>query len=57
MGLLESWSWRRAGRPADHGRVGRYTLNQTVVAQSALGPYVQDALDQIQYAIGPTSTH
>lgn len=33
-----------------------YTLNHTVVAQSALAPYVQDALDEIQYAIGATTT-
>ena len=33
-----------------------YTLNGTVVPQSQLGPYVQDALDEIQYAIGPTDT-
>lgn len=33
-----------------------YTLNGTVVPQSQLQPYVQDALDEIQYAIGPTST-
>ncbi len=33
-----------------------YTLNHTVVAQSALAPYVQDAVDEIQYAIGPTTS-
>lgn len=35
-----------------------YTLNGTVVPQAQLAPYVQDALDEIQYAIGPvTSTY
>ena len=33
-----------------------YTLNGTVVSQADLQPYVQEALDEIQYAIGPTST-
>ena len=33
-----------------------YTLDHTVVPQSQLAPYVQDALDEIQYAIGPVST-
>ena len=32
------------------------TLNGTVVAQADLAPYVQDALDQIEYAIGPVSS-
>jgi alpha-L-arabinofuranosidase len=31
-------------------------LNGTVVAQGDLGPYVQDALDQIEYAIGPVTS-
>ena len=31
-------------------------LNGTVVAQADLGPYVQDALDQIEYAIGPVTS-
>lgn len=33
-----------------------YTLNGTVVPQSQLAPYVQSALDEIQYAIGSTAT-
>jgi hypothetical protein len=33
-----------------------YTLNGTVVPQGQLAPYVQAALDEIQYAIGPTSS-
>lgn len=33
-----------------------YTLNGTVVPQNQLAPYVQDALDEIQYAIGATDT-
>jgi alpha-L-arabinofuranosidase len=33
-----------------------YSLNGSVVPQDQLAPYVQDALDEIQYAIGPTST-
>ena len=31
-------------------------LNGTVVAQADLGPYVQDALDQIEYATGPVTS-
>ena len=34
-----------------------YTLTGTVVPQSQLEPYVQSALDEIQYAIGPTTTY
>ena len=34
-----------------------YTLTGTVVPQSQLAPYVQSALDEIQYAIGPTTTY
>ncbi|HUZ27314.1 MAG TPA: alpha-L-arabinofuranosidase C-terminal domain-containing protein [Streptosporangiaceae bacterium] len=33
-----------------------YTLNHTVVPQGQLAPYVQDALDEIQYAIGPVTS-
>jgi len=33
-----------------------YTLNGSVVPQIQLAPYIQDALDEIQYAIGPTSS-
>jgi alpha-L-arabinofuranosidase len=33
-----------------------YTLDGTVVPESQLAPYVQSALDEIQYAIGPTTT-
>jgi len=33
-----------------------YTLNGTVVPQDQLQPYVQDALDEIQYATGSTDT-
>ena len=33
-----------------------YTLDGTVVPQADLQPYVQEALDEIQYAIGPAST-
>jgi alpha-L-arabinofuranosidase len=33
-----------------------YTLNGSVVPQGQLAPYVQDALDEIQYAIGPASS-
>jgi alpha-L-arabinofuranosidase len=33
-----------------------YTLTGTVVPQSQLQPYVQSALDEIQYAIGPVSS-
>ncbi len=34
-----------------------YTLTGTGVPQSQLEPYVQSALDEIQYAIGPTTTY
>jgi alpha-L-arabinofuranosidase len=33
-----------------------YTLDHTVVPQDKLAPYVQDALDEIQYAIGDKNT-
>lgn len=34
-----------------------YTLNGTVVAEADLGPYIQDALDLVEYVTGPiTST-
>ena len=33
-----------------------YALNGAVIPQAALGPYVQDALDQIEYAIGPVTS-
>jgi alpha-L-arabinofuranosidase len=32
------------------------TLNGTVIAEADLAPYVQDALDQIEYAIGPVTS-
>jgi alpha-L-arabinofuranosidase len=32
------------------------TLNGTVVAEADLAPYVQEALDQIEYAVGPVSS-
>jgi alpha-L-arabinofuranosidase len=35
---------------------GGLSLNGTVVAEADLGPYVQDALDQIEYAIGPVTS-
>ncbi|MBV9048719.1 MAG: hypothetical protein JOY58_10655 [Solirubrobacterales bacterium] len=34
-----------------------YSLDGTVVPEAQLQPYVRDALDEIQYAIGPTSTY
>jgi alpha-L-arabinofuranosidase len=33
-----------------------YTLNHTVVPQTDLAPYVQDALDELQYLVGATAT-
>ena len=33
-----------------------YTLNGTVVAEADLGPYVQDALDLVEYVTGPTTS-
>jgi alpha-L-arabinofuranosidase len=35
---------------------GGLTLNGTVIAEADLAPYVQDALDQIEYAIGPVTS-
>jgi alpha-L-arabinofuranosidase len=35
---------------------GGLTLDGTVIAESDLGPYVQDAVDQIEYAIGPVTS-
>jgi alpha-L-arabinofuranosidase len=32
------------------------TLNGTVIPEAGLGPYVQDALDEIEYAIGPVTS-
>ena len=33
-----------------------YTLNHTVVAEADLAPYVQDAVDLVEYAIGPVTS-
>jgi alpha-L-arabinofuranosidase len=33
-----------------------YTLNGTVVAEADLGPYIQDALDLVEYVTGPISS-
>ena len=38
------------------GVYGGLSLNGTVIAQADLGPYVQDALDEIEYAIGPVTS-
>lgn len=34
-----------------------YTLNGTVVPAGQLAPYVQDAVDELQYATGPTTSY
>jgi alpha-L-arabinofuranosidase len=34
-----------------------YTLNGTVVPADQLGPYVQDAVDELQYATGPVTSY
>jgi alpha-L-arabinofuranosidase len=59
MGLLEylEMAEELAAQPVLAVFAG-YTLNGAVVPQGQLAPYVQDALDEIQYAIGPaTSTY
>jgi len=57
MGLLEYLEMaEEAGAQPILAVFAGYTLNGSVVPQSQLAPYVQDALDEIQYAIGPTSS-
>jgi alpha-L-arabinofuranosidase len=57
MGLLEYLEMaQQVGAQPLLAVFAGYTLNGTVVPQSQLAPYVQDALDEIQYAIGGTNT-
>jgi alpha-L-arabinofuranosidase len=58
MGLLEYLEWcEQLGAKPMLAVFAGYTLNHTVVPQDQLQPYVQDALDEIQYATGSTSTY
>jgi alpha-L-arabinofuranosidase len=57
MGLLEYLEMaEQAGAQPILAVFAGYTLNGSVVPQSSLAPYVQDALDEIQYATGPTTS-
>lgn len=57
MGLLEYLEMaQQAGAQPILAVFAGYTLNGTVVPQNQLAPYVQDALDEIQYAIGPVTS-
>jgi alpha-L-arabinofuranosidase len=57
MGLLEYLEMaQQLGAQPLLGVFAGYTLNHTVVPQDQLAPYVQDALDEIQYAIGPATS-
>ena len=57
MGLLEYLEWceELGARPLLAVYAG-YSLNHSYVPQDQLAPYVQDALDEIQYATGPVDT-
>ncbi|MEY9965362.1 alpha-L-arabinofuranosidase [Streptacidiphilus sp. MAP12-16] len=57
MGLLEYLEWAESlGAQPLLAVYAGYNLNGSHVALDQLGPYVQDALDEIQYATGSTST-
>jgi alpha-L-arabinofuranosidase len=57
MGLLEYLEMaQEVGAQPILAVFAGYTLNGSVVPQGQLAPYVQDALDEIQYAIGPTTS-
>ena len=57
MGLLEYLAWcEQLGAKPLLAVYAGYSLNGSVVPQSQLAPYVQDALDEIQYATGSTDT-
>ncbi|KAJ7105831.1 hypothetical protein C8R44DRAFT_834399 [Mycena epipterygia] len=50
------WQWRNTlGALVDHP--GRYTLGGVSVAAGDLTPYIHDAIDQINFAIGDASTN
>lgn len=57
MGLLEYLEWceQLNAQPLLAVYAG-YSLNGSTVPQDQLAPYVQDALDEIEYATGSTST-
>ena len=57
MGLLEYLEWAESlGAQPLLAVYAGYNLNGSHVDVSQLGPYVQDALDEIQYATGSTKT-
>ncbi|MFC5906361.1 LamG-like jellyroll fold domain-containing protein [Streptacidiphilus monticola] len=57
MGLLEYLEWAESvGAEPLLAVYAGYNLNGTHVPVDQLGPYVQDALDEIQYATGSTDT-
>ncbi|MGA0568146.1 LamG-like jellyroll fold domain-containing protein [Rathayibacter sp. KR2-224] len=57
MGLLEYLEWcEQLGAQPMLAVFAGYTLNGTTVPQAQLQPYVQDALDEIQYATGPVTS-
>lgn len=57
MGLLEYLEWcERLGAQPVLAVYAGYSLNHTSVPPDRLRPYVQDALDEIEYATGPVSS-
>jgi len=57
LGLLEYLEWcQDLGAQPVLAVYAGYSLSGTHVPLDQLGPYVQDALDEIQYATGPVST-
>lgn len=57
MGLLEYLEWcEQLGAQPLLAVYAGYSLDGEHVAQNQLQPYVQDALDEIQYATGPVTT-
>jgi alpha-L-arabinofuranosidase len=57
MGLLEYLEWcEQLGAKPLLAVYAGYSLNHTVVPLDQLGPYIQDALDEIQYATGPVTS-
>ena len=57
LGLLEYLQLAEdLGAPAGARRLGRLHPQRHVVDRGGLGPYVQDALDQIEYATGPATS-
>ncbi|GAA4631524.1 alpha-L-arabinofuranosidase C-terminal domain-containing protein [Actinoallomurus vinaceus] len=57
MGLLEYLEWcEQLGAEPMLAVYAGYSLNGSHVAQDQLPPYVQDALDEIEYATGPVTS-